>query len=73
MPLVQTSRPDCKPLRRFNQFLTAPWVEDWGLLVLNPQVLRVAKSNPEKLHEIIHTLTNHCIKVSIVPRCYITP
>jgi hypothetical protein len=27
------------------------------------QVLRVAKSNPEKLHEIVNTLTNHCIKV----------
>lgn len=28
-----------------------------------PQVLRVAKGNPEKLHEIVDTLTNHCIKV----------
>lgn len=24
----------------------------------------MAKSNPEKLHEIVHTLTNHCIKVN---------
>lgn len=28
------------------------------------QVLRVAKSNPEKLHEIVGALTTHCIKVS---------
>jgi hypothetical protein len=27
-------------------------------------VLQVAKGNPEKLREIIDTLTSHCIKVS---------
>jgi hypothetical protein len=31
--------------------------------VLHTQVLRVAQSNPEKLHEIVDTLTNHCITV----------
>jgi hypothetical protein len=40
--------------------------------VVHLQVLRVAKSNPEKLHEIINTLTNHCIKVSFEPRLHHT-